>query len=140
VLKHRTLSLAVCSGMALAALVSTASGQTNETAKAAVAILERLGFHYLNQVDPFDGGPYYGAARDAISSVRERRQLVLPGRVCEVVPGPDAPLALVSAQAALGFRATVVPLDARSAPLLSTEAREALGVSSGDRVSVTPLP
>ncbi len=40
----------------------------------------------------------------------------------------------------LGFRATVVPLDADGAPLVSADVRDALGVKSGDRVSVTPLP
>jgi len=115
-------------------------GKPNDTARAALRILEKVGFHYLNQVDPFDGGPYYGAARDAISSVRERRQLVLPGRVYEGVRPPDAPLALLSANAKLGFRATVVPLDENHAPLLSKDGREALGVAAGDRVSVTPLP
>ena len=55
-------------------------GRPNDTARAALRILEKIGFHPLNQVDPFDGGPYYGAARDAIVSVRERRELVLPGR------------------------------------------------------------
>jgi len=110
------------------------------TAAAAVRILEKVGFHSLEQVDPFDGGPYYGAARDAIRSVRERRVLVLPGRAPEGIAPSDGPLALVSAEAGLGFRATVVPLDEEGAPLLSKQFREALGVSGGDRVSVTPLP
>jgi arginine N-succinyltransferase len=115
-------------------------GQTDEAAKAAVAILEKLGFRALHQVDPFDGGPYLGAARDAISSVRERRQLVLPGLVSEGVIPDDAPLALLSAEGCLGFRATVVPLDAEGAPIVSKECRDALGVVPGDRVSITPLP
>ena len=115
-------------------------GTTNESAKAAVAILEKLGFRYLHQVDPFDGGPYFGAARDAIGSVRERRQLVLPALVDERVRPDDSPLVLLSAEARLGFRATVVPLDEDGAPLLSKDGREILGVASGDRVSVTPLP
>ena len=59
--------------------VQAVIGKPGETAKAAVKILEKIGFRYLNQVDPFDGGPYYGAAREAISSVRDRRALVLPG-------------------------------------------------------------
>ncbi len=115
-------------------------GQPNETAVAAVRILQKVGFHPLNHVDPFDGGPYYGAARDAIASVRERRELVLPG-----VPGPGegkpgGPLALLSTEARLGFRATVVPLDDEGAPVVSAGSREALGVASGDRVTITPLP
>ncbi len=115
-------------------------GQPNETAKAAVRILEAVGFHPLNQVDPFDGGPYYGAARDAIVSVRERRELVLPGVPARREAPEDATQALLSTEAGGGFRATVVPLDAEEAPIVSEACREALGLTPGDRVSVTPLP
>jgi arginine N-succinyltransferase len=115
-------------------------GHAGEGAKAALRILERVGFRELNQVDPFDGGPYVGAARDAIASVRERRRLVLPGLAPEKPLPPEAPLALVSAEGRLGFRSTVVPLDPAGAPLVSKASREALGVSAGDQVSVTPLP
>jgi arginine N-succinyltransferase len=115
-------------------------GQPSETAKAAVRILEQVGFQPLNHVDPFDGGPYYGAARDTIASVRERRELVLPGLPLERKSLDDGTLALLSAEGRHGFRATVVPLDAESAPIVSAESREALGLLAGDRVSVTPLP
>ncbi|MGH0032200.1 MAG: arginine N-succinyltransferase [Myxococcota bacterium] len=115
-------------------------GQPNETAKAALRILEKIGFRYLNQVDPFDGGPYYGAARDAISCVRDRRTLVLPGEVAEVAGDDDGALVLVSAEGRHGFRATVAPLSQDGAPVVSHQVREALGVGGGDRVSVTPLP
>ena len=110
------------------------------TADPAVAILEKVGFRYLHQVDPFDGGPYYGAARDAISSVRDRRRLVLPGLPFEGIVPALGTLALLSADAQFGFRATVVPLDCDGAPLVSKECREALGVTAGDEVLVTPLP
>ena len=120
--------------------VQASIGATNETAKAALRILEKIGFRYLNQVDPFDGGPYVGAARDAITSVRERRTLVLPGAARDLDAPPSARLALLSAEAKLGFRATVVPIDEGGAPFVSPQARDALGVVAGDRVSVTPLP
>jgi arginine N-succinyltransferase len=120
--------------------VQAVIGKPNETALAALRILEKIGFHYLGQVDPFDGGPYYGAAREAITPVRERRQLVLPGEVFERDVPEAAPLALLAAQAAHGFRATVAPLDDEGAPLVSQQCREALGVGGGDRVHVTPLP
>ncbi|MDH3211150.1 MAG: arginine N-succinyltransferase [Myxococcales bacterium] len=110
------------------------------TAAAAVAILEKVGFRYLHQVDPFDGGPYYGAARNAISSVRDRRRLVLPGLPFEGIVPAEGTLALLSAEGQLGFRATVVPLDPEGAPLVSKACREALGVAAGDEVLVTPLP
>ena len=114
-------------------------GEPNESAVAAVRILEKVGFHPLNQVDPFDGGPYYGAARDAIASVRERRELVLPGVPASLRP-EGGTLALLSTEGSSGFRATVVPLDADGAPVVSAQIREALGVTAGDRVSITPLP
>jgi arginine N-succinyltransferase len=115
-------------------------GQAGEHSVAAVRILEKVGFHPLNRVDPFDGGPYYGAARDAITSVRERRELVLPGLPADVRAEATGTLALLSTEGALGLRATVVPLDAEGSPLVSAQSREALGVESGDRVSISPLP
>jgi arginine N-succinyltransferase len=115
-------------------------GEPAETAKAAVRILERIGFSPMNQVDPFDGGPYYGAARDAVVSVRERRELVLPGTPAAGAPGEAGPLALLSTEAGGRFRASVVSLDASGAPLVCAAHREVLRVKSGDRVSVTPLP
>jgi arginine N-succinyltransferase len=120
--------------------VQAVIGATGPVAKAALRILEKVGFRPLNQVDPFDGGPYYGASRDTIVSVRERRELVLPGLPYgEVLPLRE-PLALLSFEGRLGFRATVVPLDEEAAPSVSKEVREALGVAAGDRVAVTPLP
>jgi arginine N-succinyltransferase len=115
-------------------------GQPNETAKAAVAILEKIGFSPMNQVDPFDGGPYYGAARDAIVPVRERRELVLPGIPRGSQGTQNETLALLSTEAGGRFRATVVPLDADGAPLVSADVRDALALKAGERVAVTPLP
>jgi len=115
-------------------------GQPNETAVAAIRILERVGFRYLMQVDPFDGGPYFGAARDAIASVRERCELVLPCLADDECQPLHEPLALLSAEGSRGFRATVVPLDDEGWPCVPKACREALGVAAGDRVAVTPLP
>jgi len=120
--------------------VQAVIGRPNDSAVAAVHILEKIGFRYLNQVDPFDGGPYYGAARDAITSVRERRELVLPGSPPKSADSKQGPLVLLSAEGELGFRATVVPLDAEHSPVVTKACREVLGVKSGNRVSVTPLP
>jgi arginine N-succinyltransferase len=120
--------------------VQAVIGHPGEMARAALRILEKVGFHELGQVDPFDGGPYVGAARETITSVRERRSLVLPGLVQERELPADSQLALLSAEGRKGFRSTVVALDRVGAPQLSKASREALGVAAGDRVSVTPLP
>jgi len=115
-------------------------GRPNDTARAALRILEKIGFRNLKQVDPFDGGPYYGAARDAISCISDRRTLVLPGAPASQAEASELPLVLVSAEGRHGFRATVVPQTADGAPIVSQQSRDALGVRGGDRVSVTPLP
>jgi arginine N-succinyltransferase len=120
--------------------VQAVIGKPNDSAVAALRILEKIGFRYLHQVDPFDGGPYYGAAREAITCVRERRQLVLPGVEDQEGSIPEGPLALVSAEGSRGFRATVVACGRDGAPCLTKRCRDALGVAAGDRVSVTPLP
>jgi arginine N-succinyltransferase len=120
--------------------VRASIGQANETALAAVRILEKIGFRYLKQVDPFDGGPYLGCARDAIASVRERNELVLPSLADDEPQAMREPLALLSAEGSFGFRATVVPLDDDGFPCVSKDCREALGVAAGDRVAVTPRP
>lgn len=120
--------------------VQATIGMANETAKAAVRILEKVGFRPLNQVDPFDGGPYLGAARDAISSVRERRKLVLPGICPEDGREIVEPLALLSSETHRGFRATVVPIEESGTPIVNKRCREALGVTAGERVDLTPLP
>jgi arginine N-succinyltransferase len=122
------------------ASVQEVIGQPHESARAALRILEKVGFRDLNQVDPFDGGPYVGAARDAISSVRERRKLVLPGIPFDDEAPATETLALLSAEGQHGFRATVVPIDEEGAPYVSKESREVLGVAAGDPVLVTPLP
>ena len=72
--------------------------------------------------------------------MRERREFVLPGVPREPAAPPGGPLALLSATGTLGFRATVLPLDDEGAPFVPKEFRDALGVTAGDRVSVTPLP
>ncbi|MFQ5418612.1 MAG: arginine N-succinyltransferase [Myxococcota bacterium] len=120
--------------------VQAVISKPGETAKAALRILEKIGFHYLGQVDPFDGGPYYGASREGIAPVRERRQLVLPGEIYACTRPQNATLALLTAHGSRGFRATVVPVDAEGAPRVSQACRDALGVGAGDRVHVTPLP
>ncbi len=120
--------------------VQAVIGKPNDTAVAALRILEKIGFRRLNQVDPFDGGPYVGASRDAIASVHERRQLVLPGLAREAPATDEGSLVLVAALGRHGFRATMVPVDEHGAPYVSQPSRDALGVGAGDRVTITPLP
>ena len=52
-------------------------GQVGPDTKAVEKMLRRIGFDYAGQIDPFDGGPHFSAATDAIAVVRDARQVVL---------------------------------------------------------------
>ncbi len=49
-------------------------GTVGDETKGAVRLLEHVGLRFLNQIDPFDAGPYYGARIDDVSAVRETRR------------------------------------------------------------------
>jgi arginine N-succinyltransferase len=48
-------------------------GRVGLDTRPAQHLLEKMGFVYLNEVDPFDGGPHYGADVKDITIVREGR-------------------------------------------------------------------
>jgi arginine N-succinyltransferase len=39
-------------------------------------LLRRAGFHFLGTVDPFDGGPHYGAMLEEVQPMQRSRALV----------------------------------------------------------------
>lgn len=47
-------------------------------------LLEKIGFKYLSQVDPFDGGPLYGARQDEISIVKKTKPFQFKGILKDV--------------------------------------------------------
>lgn len=50
-------------------------GRVGEETLPAQHLLESIGFKYLNEVDPFDGGPHYGADLSDVSLVKNGRWL-----------------------------------------------------------------
>jgi arginine N-succinyltransferase len=48
-------------------------GRVGDETRPAQHLLESIGFQYLNEVDPFDGGPHYGANLRDITVVRATR-------------------------------------------------------------------
>ena len=50
-------------------------GRVGEATKPAQHLLESIGFEYLDEVDPFDGGPHYGAKVDQILPVKMGKKL-----------------------------------------------------------------
>ncbi|HEV8715967.1 MAG TPA: arginine N-succinyltransferase [Candidatus Binatia bacterium] len=63
-------------------------GQVGPDTRGAVHLLEKVGLRFLRHVDPFDGGPYYGAKVGEIVLVQQFRRYRLradhPGRATEI--------------------------------------------------------
>ncbi len=57
--------------------VRAAIGAVGAETRGAVTLLEQAGMKFLKHVDPFDGGPYYGAAVSELVPVRQRRAFKL---------------------------------------------------------------
>ena len=52
-------------------------GRVADATKPAQHLLESIGFEYLDEVDPFDGGPHYGAKTKEILPIKTGRRLPL---------------------------------------------------------------
>jgi arginine N-succinyltransferase len=58
-------------------------------------LLQRAGFRYLNTIDPFDGGPHYGAPLAAVQPIQHSHRLVC----LDLPPMPtDRPVLLANPQ------------------------------------------
>lgn len=51
-------------------------GQVNAETVPVLHLLQRAGFSFLNTIDPFDGGPHYGASLEEVTPVQRCRSLV----------------------------------------------------------------
>src|SRR5215471_5067867 len=51
-------------------------GQVGPTTVPVLHLLQRAGFRYLNTIDPFDGGPHYGATLEEVQPIQRSRCLV----------------------------------------------------------------
>ncbi|HZO82350.1 MAG TPA: arginine N-succinyltransferase [Candidatus Binataceae bacterium] len=83
--------------------VRAAIGAVGPETRGAVRLLEQAGMKFLNHIDPFDGGPYYGAPTAELLPVRERRVVRL--RVGEPDPARARLYLIAHDDARRGFRA-----------------------------------
>jgi arginine N-succinyltransferase len=102
-------------------------------------MLERIGFRYVDHVDPFDGGPHFEANVKDISLVRRFRTVRLGAEAHEA----EAEDVLVARERDSGrnrFRAvrTQARIDDQVV-YLPARAREALGAKPGEGLSVIPF-
>jgi arginine N-succinyltransferase len=120
--------------------VRAAIGAVREESRGAVRLLEQAGMKFLNHIDPFDGGPYYGAPTSELIPVRQRRTLKL--RAGEP-PAEHARLYMIAQEnSRRGFRAVQASaLEEEEGRLLApASAIEALGLREGASVDAVPLP
>ena len=117
--------------------VAAQLGQVHEEAKPALRLLEAAGLHWVDEIDPFDGGPFVAAPTARVFPIQQTVRAVL---VDGALPS-DVPPAIVSSEEGGGFRAVAAPALRDGAGLrLGKEARDRLGVATGDEVTSTPLP
>jgi arginine N-succinyltransferase len=117
--------------------VAAQLGKAHAETQPAVRLLEQAGFHWTGEIDPFDAGPFYGAATREVIPIRE----TLLDLVAEEGTDEQAPPWIASVEAGAGFRAVAT----RAAPKtdrvrLPKEALERLEISAGAPVALTPLP
>ncbi len=111
----------------------------NERARPAVELLKRAGFRFLNQIDPFDGGPYFGAVTREIVPVKN----LLSRRVKPLAtPKETVQRYLVACEdAEHGFRAVATCAELTPTDVaIPSEAIEALMATAHQTVDVVPLP
>ena len=129
--------------------IQEAIGVVGPESQGARSILERIGFHYDERIDPFDGGPHWSATTSQIEPVRRfRRAKLSPEPLPEdAVAGqePDGEVEdrLVSIERSSGrnrFRCVRTPCQFHDASLLiPKQARELLGARAGDRLGTIPF-
>jgi arginine N-succinyltransferase len=110
-------------------------GEVGEETRGVEKMLRRIGFDYAAQIDPFDGGPHFIANTDAITIVRDAREV----EVRAAGDGGERTWAIVGVEtqgARPGFRAigARVANTSPDAVGLADESRIRLGVEVGQKV------
>ncbi|MGH7915247.1 MAG: arginine N-succinyltransferase [Candidatus Binataceae bacterium] len=120
--------------------VRASIGAVRDESRGAVKLLEQAGMKFLNHIDPFDGGPYYGAPTGELIPVRQRRTLKL--KLGEP-PAEHARMYIVAHEdSRRGFRAVQASAleEADDRLVAAAGAIEALGLGEGASVDTVPLP
>mgnify|MGYP000902682201 CR=1 FL=1 len=102
-------------------------------------MLERIGFRYVEHIDPFDGGPHFEANLSEVSLMRHYRTGVL-GKEPFELEGAEVLVGLSREKGSNRFRAvrTQVRWEDQTV-FISKAAREQLKVKPGERLSVIPF-
>ncbi len=111
-------------------------GQVGSPSRPAARILKKIGFTYLQQIEPFDGGPYYGALTRSIVPVQQSVQV--QARTAASFAGARPYLLLAESGARTRAMASPAVLRGSDAGLPST-AMKALALRPGDWLWAAPF-
>jgi len=119
--------------------VQKALGEVGPETRGVQRMLERIGFKYVERVDPFDGGPHFEANVGEISLVRKFRTVKLHETDFDL-EGDDVLVAYEKDSGRSRFRAVrcMARIDNQYAHL-PAKAKEALGAPAGAKVSLIPF-
>jgi arginine N-succinyltransferase len=114
-------------------------GEVGQDTRAVRRMLERIGFRYVERIDPFDGGPHFEAPLADITLVKRFRTAKLHAEPLE----GEADEVLIGVEGKTGknrFRAVRTPAQFDgSAVRLPERAQDLLEISSGARLSIIPF-
>lgn len=110
-------------------------GRVGESTKPAQHLLESIGFEYLDEVDPFDGGPHYGVKTSDILPIKQ-------GKLLRVNEGKDVSFKN-QGLVAIGkenFRCVLTGYDLKDGGIvIPQKARDLLNVEIDDEVFMAPF-
>lgn len=122
------------------ARVQRVIGEVGADTRGVQRMLERIGFRYVEHVDPFDGGPHFEAEVEDLSLVRRFRTAKLKGKDLEQ-EGEDMLAGFDRHSGRNRFRAVRarVRFDEDGGAYLPREAKEQLGAPAGAVLSFIPF-
>jgi arginine N-succinyltransferase len=114
-------------------------GAVGANTRGAVRLLEQAGMRFLSHIDPFDGGPYYGAPTAELAPVRNRRVVTT---IAGEPVADEGPTYLIAVENGGGFRAVRTRAELRDAAqaVVPSVALELLGIKPRSRVDLVELP
>jgi arginine N-succinyltransferase len=114
-------------------------GEVGAETRGVQRMLERIGFKYVERIDPFDGGPHFEANLQDVTLVRRFRTARVHPEDLEA-EGEDMLVGVSRDTGRNRFRAvrTQVRLDHKSA-ILPARVKEVLGLEPGAKISCVPF-
>ncbi len=116
-------------------------GRVGPSTEPARRMLQRIGFRYVDRIDPFDGGPHYEAPLAEIAPVKAHRRAPLaPEPLPEGTRHPEVLAAVERSRGPDRFRAVRTRARMRAGAVqLPEAARRLLGARTGEPVDLVPF-